>query len=320
MKPSGDTTPAKTCCAPFGERERVHPAAEVTPASHRVDHDFIRLGGARFVMGADAADGFPADGEGPRRVVRCGDYAIAATTVSNDEFDRFIDATGYVTDAERYGWSFVFEGFLPVDERTVHARAASDLPWWRRVAGATWRTPEGPGSDVESRADHPVVHVSWADAAAYCRWAGVRLPSEAEWEYAARGGLEGRRYAWGDELIVEGNHRCNIWQGRFPDVNDVEDGYYGTAPVNAFEPNGFGLYNVCGNVWEWCSDWFTPDYHRVTRADDPLFLVPSGERSMRGGSFLCHRSYCNRYRVAARGHNTPDSSTSHCGFRVAVRV
>ncbi len=269
-------------------------------------------------MGTDDAEGFVGDGEGPRRVVRCADYAISPRAVSNAEFARFVEATGYRTEAERAGWSFVFAGMLSEADRKKFTRVVADIPWWRRVDGATWSAPEGPGSTVGHRLDHPVVHVSWNDAAAYCRWSHTRLPTEAEWEFAARGGLDGRRYAWGDELTPGGEHRCNIWQGRFPDHDTMDDGYAGTAPVDAFEPNGYGLYNVCGNVWEWCVDWFSPNYHLVTRAIDPVYLVPTGSRAMRGGSFLCHRSYCNRYRVAARSHNTPDSSTSHTGFRVVA--
>ncbi len=269
-------------------------------------------------MGSDDPEGFPADGEGPRRVVRCSDYAIAAKAVSNAEFQRFIDATGYQTDAERFGWSFVFAGCLPEPVREETAERVAGLHWWRRVDGACWQAPEGPGSHLGDRAGHPVVHVSWQDADAYCRWSRTRLPTEAEWEFAARGGLDGQRYPWGNELHPDGAHRCNIWQGSFPDRNTLEDGWFATAPVDAFEPNGFGLYNVCGNVWEWCADWFTPNYHHVTPADDPRYIVPSGSRSMRGGSFLCHYTYCNRYRVAARSSNTPDSSTNHCGFRVVA--
>jgi formylglycine-generating enzyme len=226
--------------------------------------------------------------------------------VTNAEFGAFVAATGHVSEAERYGWSFVFAGLLP--EHFPDTRGVSGAPWWRQVEGATWRRPEGPGSSIADRADHPVVHVAWTDAEAYCEWGGVRLPSEAEWEYAARGGLVQKRFPWGDELTPGGEHRCNIWQGSFPDHNTVEDGFFGTAPVDAFEPNGFGLHNTSGNIWEWCADPFDA-------------AAPAGTargKVIRGGSYLCHQSYCNRYRVAARSSNTPDSSTGHMGFRVAA--
>jgi sulfatase modifying factor 1 len=181
---------------------------------------------------------------------------------------------------------------------------------------ASWQRPEGPGSNIHERLDHPVVHVSWNDALAYCGWAGVRLPTEAEWEYAARGGLAGKRYPWGDDLEAGGRPRCNIWRGDFPD--HAADGWQpGTVPALSLEPNAYGLYNMSGNVWEWCADWFDPGYHLRGRMEGERTAPSTGRRSMRGGSFLCHDSYCNRYRVAARGSNTPESASSNCGFRVA---
>jgi formylglycine-generating enzyme required for sulfatase activity len=279
------------------------------------DATLIRLDGGAFLMGTDDGEGYPADGEGPVREVRVRPFWIDTVAVSNARFAAFVDATGYVTDAERYGWSFVFGGLLPDD--FPDTRGAAAAPWWRQVFGVSWRRPDGPQSDIASRGEHPAVHVSWNDAMAYCAWAGMRLPTEAEWEYAARGGLEQKRYPWGDELTPGEAHMCNIWQGTFPSHNTLEDGYLGTAPVDAFPANGFGLHNMSGNVWEWCADWFDRSFHAAGPRDDPTG-PPTGEaKVIRGGSYLCHRSYCNRYRVAARSSNTPDSSTGNTGFRCA---
>jgi formylglycine-generating enzyme len=275
----------------------------------------IGLTGGTFLMGTDDWDGFSTDGEGPARRVRLDPFEIDPVCVSNARFARFVAETGHVTDAERYGWSFVVAVLLPADFPPT--RASAQAPWWRQVMGASWRHPEGPDSTVAGREDHPAVHVSWNDAAAYCAWAGLRLPTEAEWEYAARGGLEGRRLPWGDELTPGGEWRSNIWQGTFPALNTAEDGYVGTAPVDAFPPNGFGLHNVSGNVWEWCVDWFHPAFHRTASTDNPTGPPAGQARVIRGGSYLCHDSYCNRYRVAARSSNTPDSSTGNMGFRCA---
>jgi formylglycine-generating enzyme len=271
--------------------------------------------GGSFLMGSNDIR-FPDDGEGPVRTVTIAAFAIACHTVSNLQFGDFVRATGYTTDAERYGWSFVFAGFLTeAAKRDIGSRTAA-TPWWIPVPHAYWAQPEGPPSTILDRLDHPVVHISWHDASAYCQWSGTRLPTEAEWEMAARGGLVQVNYPWGNELTPDGEHRCNIWQGIFPDQNSIEDGYFGTAPVHAFKPNGYGLHNMAGNVWEWCEDYFSASYHRTTAAENPLQDEVSANRSLRGGSFLCHDSYCNRYRVAARSSNTPDSSSSNIGFRV----
>ncbi len=311
-----DGTPARSDPAPAGTISLQRRPARASAAR---DHGLVLLPlpGGEFRMGSDADEGEPSDGEGPSRRVRLPAFAIGATAVSNRDFSRFIEDTGYVTYAEEARSSFVFAGLLPDDFPPT--RGVAQTPWWREVEGACWKHPEGPQSDIQTRLDHPVTHVCWFDALAYCEWAGLRLPTEAEWEYAARGGLEGRRYPWGDELMPGGRHRCNIWQGQFPVRNSLEDGHYGTAPVKAFEPNGFGLYNTSGNTWEWCADWFAlPD----PDGPDALIEQPRGpargvRRVIRGGSFLCHESYCFRYRVAARSHNEPDATTSHMGFRCA---
>ena len=299
---------------PAAEPER--PVGVPTGAQTSSRVDLVDLPGGVFRMGSEDADVNPGDGEGPVRQVRLSPFAIGRTTVTNRQFAAFVDATGHRTGAERFGWSFVFAGFLPGALRKGAQRPVA-APWWCRVDGASWRLPEGPGSTVEDRWDHPVVHVDHDDALAFCAWAGLRLPTEAEWEYAARGGLVGARYAWGAELTPGGEHRCNIWQGRFPTTNTAEDGYRGTAPADAFAPNGFGLHNVAGNVWEWCADWWGVE-HPTGPTDDPVGPAPGAARVMRGGSYLCHDSYCNRYRVAARTSNSPDSSTGNLGFRCAA--
>ena len=278
----------------------------------------VSLDGGEFLMGAEHGDGFPADGEGPVREVTVRPFYMDETAVTNEQFIEFARATNYRTEAEQFGWSFVFYQFVPQAIARKIDRAVHGAEWWWPVNKATWNRPFGPGSNLRGIRDHPVVHVSWNDANAYAAWAGKRLPTEAEWEYAARGGLEQARYAWGDELTPGGEHRCNIWQGQFPSKNTLDDGFHGTAPAAAYESNGYGLRNMSGNVWEWCSDWFSPVFHRDGPRDNPVG-PPSGQsRVIRGGSYLCHESYCNRYRVGARSANTPDSSTGNMGFRCVV--
>ena len=285
--------------------------ATVAAATERM----VPLAGGAFRMGADPGHGYGQDGEGPVHAVRLRPFRIDAHAVSNARFAGFVDATGYRTDAERYGWSFVFGGLLPDDFPPT--AGVEDAVWWRQVEGADWRHPEGPQSDLAGREDHPAIHASWNDALAFCSWTGARLPTEAEWEYAARGGLVGRPFPWGAELEPGGEHRMNVFQGRFPLENTGEDGYLGTAPVDAFAPNDYGLFNTTGNVWEWCSDWLHPGYYAASPADDPRGPAGGTQRVMRGGSYLCHASYCNRYRVDARSGSDPDSSTGNVGFRIA---
>jgi formylglycine-generating enzyme required for sulfatase activity len=273
----------------------------------------VELPGGTFLMGTDYELGFPADGEGPVRAVALSAFAIDTYPVTNLDFAAFLEATQYRTEAEVFGWSFVFWAHI-AEERfeSVVEDTAAATPWWCKVPGARWDAPEGPGSNVDGRMDHPVVHVSWNDAVAYAAWSGKSLPTEAQWEYAARGGLEQRLYPWGDELTPEGKHLCNIWQGQFPVDDTAEDGFAGSCPVGSFPPNGYGLYSVTGNVWEWCGDWFDTGF---TAHLDPSGPAMGQAKVMKGGSFLCHASYCNRYRVAARTSNTPDSSSSNIGFR-----
>jgi formylglycine-generating enzyme required for sulfatase activity len=281
------------CCGSArrgGRPEKLSPPIAAVPAAaHSTTDGMVRLPGGEPLLGDASGEGYPADGEGPARRVRIDPFWIDARVVANADFAAFIAATGYVTEAERFGWSFVFAGLLPGDFPPT--RAAVAAPWWRQVVGADWRHPEGPQSGIDDRANQPVVHVSWHDAAVYCRWAGKRLPTEAEWEYAARGGLEGRRYPWGDQLRPDGLHRMNVWQGRFPHSNTAEDGYVGAAPVDASLPNGYGLYNTTGNVWEWCADWFSATFHIDGPRDNPVGPPTGRAKVMRGGSYLCHRSY-----------------------------
>jgi sulfatase modifying factor 1 len=326
MSDASTATPSRPvsggCCSPSaGDRPAgggVSAAITLAPDRTIVADVFaslVPLEGGELLMGSDAPDGYREDGEGPIHVVHLSPFRVDCRAVTNARFATFVEATGDVTDAERYGWSFVFGGLLPEDFPPT--RSALQAPWWRQVYGADWSHPEGPQSDVSSRAEHPVVHVSWNDAMAFCAWSGTRLPTEAEWEYAARGGLVGQRFPWGSELQPGGEHRMNVFQGRFPGENTCADGYAATAPTDAFAPNAYGLHNMTGNVWEWCGDWFDPSYYPDSALDDPRGPDGGTNRAMRGGSYLCHASYCKRYRVDARSANEPSSSTGNLGFRVA---
>ncbi|MEM8737229.1 MAG: formylglycine-generating enzyme family protein [Planctomycetota bacterium] len=294
----------------------------------------VRLPGGSFLMGTDYPQGFPEDGEGPVREVTLRPFWIDATAVTNAQFAAFVRDTGYRTEAEHFGWSFVFHLHVSkkfADKLRKDAQVPQ-TPWWLAVPGARWDHPFGERSSIKTLMDHPAVHVSWNDAVAYAEWAGKRLPTEAEWEYASRGGRVQSLYPWGDQLEPRGKHLCNVWQGKFPAENTAADGYVGTCPVGAFSPNGYGLFNTSGNVWEWTNDWFSPAWHanasEKTR-DNPIGPLPpedGGEASdgpgfrlthkvQKGGSYLCHASYCNRYRLGARTGNTPDSATTNNGFR-----
>ena len=311
----------KACCMPGGKRCQCENMAE--PEFARTDRGstdgMMRLPGGAFLMGTRDQVGFPEDGEGPVRKVTVDGFYMDEHSVTNAAFASFVDTTGYQTDAEKFGYSYVFHLFVePTLRRSLMmmGRQLAGLEWWLHVDGADWRRPEGPSSELEDRRmDHPAVHISWRDAMAYCDWAGKRLPTEAEFEYAARGGLEQKRYCWGNTFLPRGKHMCNIWQGAFPIINTAEDGYVGAAPVRSFPTNGYGLYHMAGNVWEWTFDRWSPDFHVKGPRVNPMGPPTGDRRVMRGGSYLCHDSYCNRYRVAARSSNTVDSSAGNMGFR-----
>ena len=303
------------CCPkrPETDEEFTKSAKLKSAAPSRDFFETVNLPSARFKMGTSDTL-LPQDGEKPVRRVRVAGFEVMTTTVTNSQFKAFVQDTGYQTDAERFGWSYVFQLLLENPDQYERLPGAE---WWCAVPLATWDKPEGPGSDISDSLNHPVTHVSWNDAVAFATWAGGRLPTEAEWEYAARGGLDQKRYPWGDEEPNDEDLMpCNIWQGWFPHENTLADGYLGTAPAKSFEPNGFGLYNTVGNVWEWNAELFRI---RSLRKDATAYaeaLEGEKRRLLKGGSFLCHVSYCYRYRIAARSSNTPNSTTSHTGFRL----
>ncbi|WP_255122868.1 formylglycine-generating enzyme family protein [Rhodococcus sp. 14-2470-1b] len=280
------------CCAPDrneSSRRRDLPGRGADPGT------LVDVPGGTFLMGSEDPLAYPADLEGPVRRVQVASFSIAPTTVTVAEFDAFVSATGYVTDAEQFGDSLVFAGSLPAEDSSP---AVTATPWFNVVSGASWRRPSGPASSITPAADHPVTHVSRRDADAYCAWVGASLPSEEQWEYAARGGLEQQPFPWGADESLD---RMNTWRGEFP--GEHVDTVF-TAPVRSFEPNGYGLYNTTGNVWEWTTGTFDAA-RRDTRA------------VIRGGSHLCHASYCRRYRTSARSGVTEDTSSSHIGFRLS---
>jgi formylglycine-generating enzyme required for sulfatase activity len=286
--------------------------------------------GGTFMMGNDEPSMPDAK---PIHKVTVDSFWMDATEVTNAQFEKFVKATGYRTTAERPPDPRQFPG-VPADKLVAGSivfrqpREEGEA-WWEYVQGACWKNPEGPGSDLQGRENHPVVHVSWDDATAYAKWAGKRLPTEAEWEYAARGGLAGKRFVWGDEERPGGKWQSNIWQGRFPFQNLLQDGHFGTAPVKSFPPNGYGLHDMSGNVWEWCADWYRPDYYKESPERNPrgpgTSLDPQEDdegartrkRIQRGGSFLCSEGFCIRYINGGRGKGEVESSHSHVGFRCA---
>lgn len=308
------------CCGPKPDarstRHGPEPATQVSAAGSATARPerLVRVPGGRALVGTRSPL-LALDGEGPLREVRIRPFAIDPYAVTNDWFASFVAATSYVTEAERFGWSFVFFGLLP--EAAAPTEGVVGAVWWRRVEDACWKAPEGPGSDLAGRGSHPVVHVSLNDARAFAAWAGARLPTEVEWEHAARGGLGDVRYPWGDrEPEEQAFLPANIWQGSFPERNTAADGWIGTCPVDAFAPNGYGLYNMCGNVWEWCDQHLRIRSNKRQMREADANAVARGLMLAKGGSHLCHHSYCHRYRIAARTGNTADSATSHMGFRV----
>ncbi|HEX7050461.1 MAG TPA: formylglycine-generating enzyme family protein [Longimicrobiales bacterium] len=302
--------------------------------------DMVRVPGGTFLMGSDRHY----REEAPAHRVAVDGFWMDRFAVTNDQFRRFVEATGYVTLAERAPDPADYPGAKP--ELLVPASVVFRSPrhrvdlrnhydWWTYVPGADWRHPQGPASSIEGLGAHPVVHVAYEDAEAYARWAGKSLPTEAEWEFAARGGLEGATYAWGDEFTPDGAWVANTWQGEFPIENLALDGFAGTAPVGSFPPNGYGLYDMTGNVWEWTTDWYR-EHGRIARACCAIHNPRGGDRErsydpqmpeiriprkvMKGGSYLCAPNYCRRYRPAARMPQPIDTSTCHLGFRCVVRV
>lgn len=306
------------CCAPRrgASLDPASTLAESREATREARHPIeqIVLPGGTFAMGDSNGDGRASDGETFVHPVEVSPFSIDATSVTNAAFATFVAETGYATESERFGFSAVFAPVFAGDESDVLGSPPA-APWWIAARGADWRHPAGRHSSIAGSSDHPVVQVSWNDALAYCRWAGRRLPTEAEWEFASRGGLDRARFPWGNELLPAGEWRCNIWQGSFPRWNSVEDGYVTTAPVRSFVPNPYGLWQTVGNVWEWCADWFAEDWYERSPRQDPVGPEEGRERIIRGGSFLCHDSYCNRYRNSARSSNTSDSATANMGFR-----
>ena len=311
---------AKTCCTPSRGGEAVANGIAVIKdedVAAQLRAEACLIPGGTALVGAQK-EFIPGDGEAPLRRTKLRPFRMGATAVTNAQFAAFVEATGYVTEAERIGWSFVFWAQVP--KAVGPTEGLMEAEWWRAVEGADWRNINGPDTEADAwHADHPVVQVSWNDTRAYCTWAGARLPTEAEWEHAARGGLGDVRFPWGDaEPDDVETLPCNIWQGQFPRHNTAADGHLTTAPARSFEPNGCGLYNLAGNVWEWTSDPYR--VKSLKKEVRSRLAGMKGFKLSKGGSFLCHKSYCYRYRIAARSGTSPDSATTHHGFRAVWRA
>ena len=310
-----------------------------SPAPGKAPEGMVWIPGGTFLMGSN--DHYPE--EAPAHKVSVDGFWMDRHTVTNRAFRQFVDATGYVTLAEKPANPADYPGAKPemlvpasvtFQKSTGPVDLRNKYNWWVYTPGANWRHPRGPGSSLQGLWDHPVVHVAFEDAQAYAKWASKALPTEAEWEFAARGGLEGAEFVWGDELTPGGKSMCNHWQGEFPWQNLLEDGYEWTAPVGSFAPNGYGLHEMAGNVWEWTTDWYQ-DHGRIEHACCTTHNPRGGEQDcshepgastvkvprkvMKGGSYLCAPNYCRRYRPAARHAEPVDTSTSHVGFRCIVR-
>jgi len=299
------------CCMPNQQSKtesRIHDFKSLKPKSV-LNQKMVLLEAAEFLIGSEDKTTYSADQEGPIKKIKVNSFFIDPYAVSNEEFSNFVNNSNYISDAERLEWSYVFYQFINPKLAKEIIGKAENASWWLAIKGANWKKPEGPGSSNQNRLNHPVTHISWNDANNYCKWADKRLPTETEWEYAARGGLAQKTFPWGNSLNPGGKHLCNIWQGNFPKINTAKDGYIGTAPVNAYKPNNFGLFNMVGNVWEWCQNSWDNKYETLNNTKK------IGQKTIRGGSYLCHKSYCNRYRVSARSSNSVNSSTGNLGFR-----
>ncbi|XP_055587070.1 formylglycine-generating enzyme [Uranotaenia lowii] len=313
--PNGPEAPQEHVIFPEKHEANAHGEDSPTNLLKLVEHskkfiDMSLIPGGKYVIGTNEPF-FTDDKEGPEREVELKEFYLDRYEVSNLQFRDFVQQTGYVSEAEKFGDSFVFQEFLTPEVRKHYNdfRVAA-APWWYKIQGANWKQPEGdPEKGLENRLDHPVVHVSWNDAVSYCRWKEKRLPTEAEWEVACRGGRKQKLFPWGNKMMPKDEHYMNIWQGLFPEGNLAEDGCEGTCPVDRFRQNAFDLYNIVGNVWEWTDDRW--DEQEESEAPN---------RVKKGGSYLCHESYCYRYRCAARSQNTEDSSAGNLGFRCAADI